>query len=238
MLGHERPDKKNLNLSFLKGNLMRDDRKIKQDVEDELRWDPDIDATDIAVAVKGGVVTLTGFVRSYNEKLEAEVASKRVTGVHAVANDIDVRLPSITERPDPEIARDAVAAIKSQLPGSWENVKVIVKAGWIALEGDLEWDYQRNIAANAVRRLRAVKGVRNLINLKAKVTPKEVKRRIVAALHRSAQIDADHITVDTNGSEVVLRGTVRSWTEREEAQRAVWAAPGITHVDNRITISG
>ena len=161
-----------------------------------------------------------------------------MTGVHAVANDIDVRLPSITERPDPEIARDAVAAIKAQLPGSWENVKVIVKAGWIALEGDLEWDYQRNIAANAVRRLRGVKGVRNLINLKARVTPKEVKRRIVAALHRSAQIDADHITVDTNGSEVVLRGTVRSWAEREEAQRAAWAAPGITHVDNRITISG
>lgn len=216
---------------------MRSDHEIKRDVEEELQWNPAIDATDIAVAVKSGVVTLTGFVRSYNEKLEAEAASKGVTGVHAVANDIEVRLPSITQRPDPEIARDAVAAIKAQLPSVWENIKVVVKAGWVTLEGEVEWDYQRNIAANAVRRLRGAKGVGNLITLKGKVTTKEVKKRIVAALHRNAQIDADHISVDTSGSKVVLRGVVRYWAERDEAQRAAWAAPGVTDVDNCITVS-
>ena len=185
---------------------MRDDHEIKRDVEEELQWDPAIEATDVAVAVKDGVVTLTGFVRSYNEKLEAEVAAKRVTGVHAVANDIEVRLPSITERPDPEIARDAVAAIKAQLPGSWENIKVVVKAGWVTLEGEVKWDYQRNIAANSIRRLRGVKGISNLITLKGNIAPKEVKRRIVSALHRSAQVDAERITVDTSGSKVVQIG--------------------------------
>jgi osmotically-inducible protein OsmY len=230
-------NRKSVNTPSEKGHVMRSDHEIKRDVEEELQWNPAIDATDIAVAVKSGVVTLTGFVRSYNEKLEAEAASKGVTGVHAVANDIEVRLPSITERPDPEIARDAVAAIKAQLPSVWENIKVVVKAGWVTLEGEVEWDYQRNIAANAVRRLRGVKGVGNLITLKGKVTTREVKKRIVAALHRNAQIDADHISVDTSGSKVVLRGVVRSWAERDEAQRAAWAAPGVTDVDNRITVS-
>ena len=122
---------------------MRSDEEIKRDVEAELRWDPDIDPTDIAVAVKNGVVTLTGFVKSYNDKWEAERDAKRVSGVLGVANDLEVRLPNLDERPDPEIARDAVAAIKSQLPVSYEHIKVVAKNGWVTLEGAVEWNYQR-----------------------------------------------------------------------------------------------
>ena len=119
---------------------MRSDEEIKRDVEEELRWDPDIDPTDIAVAVKNGVVTLTGFVRSYSDKWEAERDAKRVAGVLGVANNLEVRLPNIDERPDPEIARDAVMAMKHQLPFSYENIKVIVKNGWVTLEGEVEWN--------------------------------------------------------------------------------------------------
>src|SRR6266853_6063233 len=136
---------------------MRSDSDIKRDVEDELRWDPDIDSTDIAVTVKNGVVTLAGFTRSYTDKYEAEAAAKRVAGVVGLANDIEVRMPSIDERPDPDIARDAVAAIKSQLPISSENIKVIVKNGWVTLEGQAEWQYQRSTAENSVRRIKGIK---------------------------------------------------------------------------------
>jgi osmotically-inducible protein OsmY len=215
---------------------MRNDSDIKRDVEDELRWDPDIDATDIGVAVKQGVVTLSGFVHSYSHKYEAETDAKRVAGVVGVANDIEVRLPAIDERPDPEIARDAVSALKNQLPLSWERIKVVVKNGRISLEGEVEWNHQREQAESAVRRIKGVKGITNLIQLKPKVRPDDVKRKIEEAFKRSAEIDANRVTVEANGSEVVLRGTVRSWAERQEAERAAWAAPGVTKVDNRIVI--
>src|ERR1700676_1401571 len=134
--------------------VMRSDSDIERDVKEELQWDPDLDATDIAVSVKGGVVTLAGFVKSYTDKYEAESAAKRVAGVSAVANDLEVRMPSVDERPDPDIARDAVAALKSQLPISSENIKVIVKNGWVTLEGEAEWQYQRQTAENGVRRIK------------------------------------------------------------------------------------
>ena len=216
---------------------MRLDSDIRRDVEDELRWDPDIDATDIAVAVNSGVVALTGFVRSYSQRTQAERDAKRVAGVVGVANDIEVRLPVIDQRPDPDIVRDAVSALKSELPYSSENIKVIAKDGRITLEGTVEWNYARERAESAVKRIRGVKGVTNSVTLKPKVAPYEVRRKIEDAFRRSAEIDASRVTVEANGSEVILRGTVKSWAERQEAERAAWAAPGVTRVDNRVTIS-
>jgi osmotically-inducible protein OsmY len=216
---------------------MRSDSDIKRDVEDELRWDPHIDATDVAVNVTNGIVTLAGFVRSYMEKFEAEADVKRVAGVVAVANDLEVRLPEIDERPDPEIVRDAIQRIKSELPYTWEKIRVVAKSGWLKLEGEVEWNYQRERAAEAVRRVRGIKGVTNSIEVKPSVVPVEIRRKIEEALRRAAEIDASRITVEANGSEVILRGTVRSWAEREEAERAAWLAPGVATVDNRIIIS-
>jgi osmotically-inducible protein OsmY len=216
---------------------MRSDNDIRRDVEDELRWDPDIDATDIAVSVHNGVVTLSGFVRSYMQKYQAEADVKRVAGVVAVANDIEVRLPEIDERPDPEIARDAIERIKSELPYAWDRIRVVLKNGWLTLEGEVEWNYQRERAGEAVRRVRGIKGVTNSIEVKPRAAPMEIRRKIEEALRRAAELDANHITVETNGGEVILRGAVRSWAERQEAERAAWLAPGVTKVDNRITVS-
>jgi osmotically-inducible protein OsmY len=216
---------------------MRSDSEIERDVKEELEWDPDLNATDIAVSVKNGVVTLTGFVRSYTDKYEAEAATKRVAGVVGVANDIEVRMPSVDERPDPEIAREAVAAITSQLPISSEHIKVVVKNGWVTLEGQVEWQYQRNTAESAVRRIKGVKGVTNLIQLEPRAQPEDIKRKIQEAFRRSAELDANRIQVETHGREVILKGTVRSWIEREEAERVAWSAPGVTKVEDRIVVS-
>ena len=216
---------------------MRSDSEIERDVKEELQWDPDLDATDIAVSAKKGVVTLTGFVRSYTDKYEAEAAAKRVAGVAGVANDIEVRMPSVDERPDPEIARDAVAAIKSQLPISSEHIKVVVKNGWVTLEGQVEWQYQRSTAETAVRRIKGVKGVSNLIQLKPRAAPAEIKKKIQEAFKRNAEVDANRIMVETNGGEVILKGTVRSWIEREEAERVAWSAPGVTKVEDHIIVN-
>jgi osmotically-inducible protein OsmY len=216
---------------------MRSDSDIRRDVEDELRWDPEIDPTDIAVSVNNGVVTLIGFVRSYLERHLAEAATKRVAGVLAVANDLQVRLPDMDQRPDPEIARDAIAQIKNELPYAWENIRVVVKNARLTLEGEVGWNYQRDRAEAAVRRVRGAEGVTNAIEVKPRVAPTEIRRKIEDALRRAADIDATHVTVETNGSEVILRGTVRSWAERQEAEKAAWAAPGVARVDNRIIIS-
>jgi osmotically-inducible protein OsmY len=216
---------------------MRTDSEIKRDVEDEIRWNPDIDATDIAVTVKSAVVTLTGFVHSYSDKLQAEADAKRVAGVAGVANDIEVRLPSSDVRPDPEIARDVVTELRVQLPLSADKIKAVVKGGWVTLEGEVEWHYQRERAERAVRHVKGVLGVSDLINLKPSVSPADIKRKIEEAFKRNAEIDANRIQVKSSDGEVVLEGTVRSWAERQEAERVAWAAPGVKKVEDHIRIS-
>jgi osmotically-inducible protein OsmY len=156
--------------------------------------------------------------------------------VVGVANDIEVRVPAIDQRPDPDIARDAVTAIQNQLPFSAKNIKVVVQDGWITLEGDVEWHYQKERAEDAVRWVKGVKGVINSIQVQPKVTADEIKRKIEEAFKRNAEVDANRITVETHDGEVILKGTVHSWVEREEAERAAWAAPGVHKVEDRISI--
>jgi osmotically-inducible protein OsmY len=159
-------------------------------------------------------------VRCYKQKYQAEADAKRVAGVVAVASDIEIRLPGVDERPDSEIARDAVERIKSDLPFAWDKVRVVVKSGWVTLEGEVEWNYQRDRAEAAVRRVHGEKGITNSIVVKPRVAPMEIKRKIEEALRRAAEIDARRVTVETVGSEVILRGTVRSWAERQQAETA------------------
>ena len=216
---------------------MKTDSEIERDVKAELGWNPDLKSTDIAISVKDGVVTLAGFVPRYIDKYEAEKAAKRVAGVLAVANDIEIRLPAVDERPDPEIAREVVTALKNQLPFSHERIKAVVRNGWVTLEGDVEWQYQRLTAERAVRPLKGAKGIINDIKTKPRVEPSDIKQKIQEAFRRSAEVDANQITVETSGGEVILKGKVRSWLERDEAERVAWRAPGVTKVDDRIVVS-
>ena len=215
---------------------MKTDSETRRDVEAELQWSPDIDRTDIAVKVNDGVVALTGYVRTYADKYRAEAAVKRVAGVSAVANDLAVRVPLGGTPSDPEIARGAVAALKRELPQVAESIKALVHEGHVALEGTVEWHYQRERAERAVRSVPGVISVRNSIRLEPRLAPAEIKRQIEQAFQRSATVDAQHIIVDTRGAVVMLRGEVRSWAERDEAQRTAWSAPGVIDVKNELTV--
>jgi osmotically-inducible protein OsmY len=216
---------------------MKSDIEIKQDVEAELRFRPEIDERDIAIKVNDSVVTLTGFVRTFPEKQYAEDAVKRIAGVSGVANDIEVQ-PTVGDGfTDPQITRAAVEAIRAELPALSDCIKVLVRHGHITLEGNVEWHFMRERAEHAVRRVGGVTEVINSIVVQPTVKPSDIQRRIENAFRRSAQIDAEQISVEARGGEVTLRGKVHSWSERQEAQQSAWSAPGVTRVNNFITIS-
>jgi osmotically-inducible protein OsmY len=214
----------------------RTDNSIREDVLRELNWDPTItSASDIAVAAKDGVVTLSGFVPTYWDKDAAEKAAKRVYGVKGVANDIAVK--PLWQRIDPEIGRDAVHELESHVSIPADRIKVTVKDGWVTLEGTVDWEYQKSLAQSAMKKLKGVSGVTNKIQVTPKASAAEVKSKIEEALRRSAELDARRITVEIEGSTVKLYGSVSSWAERDEAERAAWSAPGTTMVENHILVN-
>lgn len=212
------------------------DKDLKQHVQSALDWEPSLDASDIGVSVDEAVVTLRGNVRSYAEKTVAERVALRVFGVKGIANDLAVHLPSTFTRTDTELAQAAVAALKWHTMVLADRTTVTVANGWLTLHGTVDWQFQKDAAARAVRDLTGVKGVTNSIVVQPRVTAGDVRDKIEAAFKRSAEIDARRVNVTALDGKVILSGSVHSFAERREAERAAWAAPGVTQVDDRLAV--
>jgi osmotically-inducible protein OsmY len=212
------------------------DLQLRQDVLDELEFEPSLNAAHIGVAANNGVVTLSGFVTSYAEKSAAERATRRVKGVKAIAEEIEVRLPSDTKHADDEIAARAVDILKWQVGLPADRIKVKVEKGAVTLTGEVDWQFQKGDAEYAVHKLTGVTHVANQIHVASPVHASEIREKIQKALQRSAEVEASRITVQTEGGRVILRGKVRAWYERDIAERAAWSAPGVTEVQDQLTI--
>jgi osmotically-inducible protein OsmY len=215
---------------------MLSDLQLRQDILDELEFEPSVNAAHIGVAANRGVVTLTGFVTSYVEKTAAERAARRVKGVKAIAEEIEVRLPSHTKRADDEIAARAVDILKWQVGLPADRITLKVEKGIVTLAGEVDWQFQKTDAEHVVHKLTGVIDVTNQIRVASPVRASEVKEKIQKALERSADVEAARITVQTEGGRVVLSGKVRAWYERDIAERAAWSAPGVTEVQDHLTI--
>jgi osmotically-inducible protein OsmY len=215
---------------------MKTDLEIQKDVQLELKWQPFLKSSEIGVSVKDGIVTLTGEVDTYSKKVSAENATKKVEGVTAVVQNIEVKLHVSGKKSDLEIAEAVRNNLRWSSTVPYENLKEVVENGWVTLEGETEWEYQKRSAENLVENLSGVVGVINNIKVSPKLNPTEIKQKIHAAFVRSATIDSEKINIEVNGSKVTLKGKVRSMAEKKDAETAAWLAPGVLNVDNRITI--
>lgn len=215
---------------------MKTDLEIQKNVMEELKWEPFLNASEIGVAVKSGVVTLSGTVDSYAKKISAEKAAKRVLGVKAVAENIDVKLGVGTKKNDTEIAETVLNTLKWHSAVEENKIKIKVENGWVTLEGEVEWEFQRNAAKTAIEGLTGVLGIFNNIKIKPMITPTDIKQKISAAFHRSATVDSEKVMVNVIGGKVILSGKVKSYAEKKEAENAAWFAPGVNQVDNQLEI--
>lgn len=213
------------------------DNALQKAVLDELKFEPSLNAAEIGVAAKDGVVTLSGYVESFTQKLAAEKAAKRVRAVRGVAEEIEVRIPVSTKRTDAEIARAALNTLEWDVRVPKQKILVKVEDDWLTLEGEVDWAYQKDAALEAVRGLTGVRGVSNLISVKPRIKTVEIKEKIREAFRRSAELDADRIEIEATDGTVTLSGIVHSLIERDEADRVAWAAPGVAKVENNLTVS-
>jgi osmotically-inducible protein OsmY len=216
--------------------MIKTDVQLQRDVIDELRWDPSVGTAEIGVAVKNGVVTLTGQVESFAKKYAALRAAERVAGVRVIAEELTVVLPGSFKRTDTDLAHVVASTLKWDVQVPDERVKARVEDGWVWLEGEVDWQYQCAAAERAIRNLTGVKGVTNLLQVEKRPSMSDVKRHIENALKRHAELDADKISIETTDGRVTLKGKVRSWSERQDAEHAAWSAPGVTNVNDELLV--